>query len=63
MPAIPKAQYAYSPRLPPVLRFDPNGKPDALPELLAESTRRKLTVDEAHALAARGFSPFPPARA
>jgi hypothetical protein len=51
VPAIPKAKYEYSPRLPPVLRFDPNGKPDALPELLAEATRRKLTADEAKELA------------
>jgi adenine-specific DNA-methyltransferase len=51
VPAVPKAKYEYSPRLPPILRFDPNGKPDALPDLLAESTRRKLTADEAKTLA------------
>jgi hypothetical protein len=52
VPAIPKAQYSYSPRLPPELRFDPDGRPEALPDLLAESTRRKLTADEAKTLAA-----------
>jgi hypothetical protein len=41
VPAIPKAQYSYGPRLPPVLRFDPDGKPDALPELLADATRQR----------------------
>jgi adenine-specific DNA-methyltransferase len=51
VPAIPKAKYEYSPRLPPVLRFDPDGKPDALPDLLAEATRRKLSTSEAKELA------------
>lgn len=52
VPAIPKAQYSYSPRLPPELRFDPSGKPDALPELLAKATKTPLTKDEAAKLAA-----------
>jgi adenine-specific DNA-methyltransferase len=51
VPAIPKAQYSYSPRLPPELRFDPSGKPDALPALLAKATREKLSKDEAATLA------------
>lgn len=34
VPAIPKAQYAYNPHLPPVLRFDTTGESDQLPELL-----------------------------
>ena len=28
VPAVPKAQYAYNPHLPPVLRFDQEGKAD-----------------------------------
>ena len=52
VPAIPKAKYEYSPRLPPELRFDPTGKPDALPELLAKATKSPLTKDEAAKLAA-----------
>jgi len=48
----PKIQYSYDPHLPPVLRPDPTGAADALPELLAEATRRALTPDEARTLAA-----------
>jgi len=33
VPVVPKAEYAYSPRRPPVLRFDPEAGPDRLPEL------------------------------
>lgn len=51
VPIIPKAQYAYNPHLPPVLRFDQHGKPDALPELLAKARRSPLTDDEARTLA------------
>lgn len=51
VPVIPKAQYAYNPHLPPVLRFDQHGKPDALPELLAKARRGPLTDDEARTLA------------
>jgi adenine-specific DNA-methyltransferase len=51
VPLIPKAEYLYSPRRPPELRFDPTGRADELPELLAKATRRKLTEAEAWALA------------
>ena len=47
----PKLAYAYDPHRPPELRFDPTGGEDALPPLLAEATRRKLTEDEVRALA------------
>ena len=48
---LPKAQYSYSPRRPPVLRFDDSGKPDALSELLQTARERALTEDEARVLA------------
>ena len=48
---VPTAHYAYDPHLPPVLRFDPTGQADKLPELLAEAQRRKLTEEEAKTLA------------
>jgi len=32
VPPVPKATYLYSPRLPPVLRFDPTGAADRPPE-------------------------------
>jgi len=51
VPLLPKAEYSYSPRLAPVLRFDPTGSADKLPELLAEATRRPLTEAEARVLA------------
>ena len=51
VPAVPKAVYEYNPHLPPVLRFDVEGKPDKLPELLAEARRRKLTAEEVQLLA------------
>jgi adenine-specific DNA-methyltransferase len=51
VPAMPKVEYAYSPRRPPTLRFDATGGADRLPELLAEATRRKLTEEEARVLA------------
>ena len=47
----PKQRYYYDPHLPPTLRFDGSGESDRLPELLAESTRRSLTADEAHIIA------------
>ena len=34
VPAAPKLNYSYSPRLDPILRFDPTGAPDNLPDLL-----------------------------
>jgi adenine-specific DNA-methyltransferase len=30
----PKLSFAYDPHLPPILRFDPRGEADVLPELL-----------------------------
>ena len=51
VPLIPKAEYLYSPRRPPELRFDPTGRADELPELLAKATKQKLTHAEAWALA------------
>lgn len=51
IPILPKIEYAYSPRRPPVLRFDATGKADCLPELLAAATSRPLTADEASILA------------
>ena len=50
-PPAPRTIYAYSPRLDPVLRFDPSGRADALPALLEKATREKLTVEEAAVLA------------
>jgi adenine-specific DNA-methyltransferase len=51
VPLVPKAEYTYSPRRPPELRFDPTGRTDELPELLAIARQRKLTEPEARALA------------
>lgn len=51
VPVIPKAQYAYNPHLPPVLRFDQHGGPDDLPDLIAEAGKRPLTTDEQQLLA------------
>jgi adenine-specific DNA-methyltransferase len=50
-PSVPRATYAYSPRLTPSLRSDPTGKADALPALLEKATREKLTQEEAALLA------------
>lgn len=47
----PKVTYAYDPHRPPVLRFDPDGKPDQLPELLQEAATRPLTPEELRILA------------
>jgi len=38
--------YAYNPHLPPVLRFDPTGAADKLPELIEEAGKRALTPEE-----------------
>ena len=46
VPLIPKAEYLYSPRRPPELRFDPTGSAGQLPELLAKATKEKLTEAE-----------------
>jgi adenine-specific DNA-methyltransferase len=51
VPLVPKAEYTYSPRRPPELRFDPTGRADKLTELLATARRRALTDVEARALA------------
>lgn len=51
VPVIPKAEYAYSPRRPPELRFDPTGGADKLPELLEKARREPLTKEEADLLA------------
>lgn len=51
VPAMPKIEYSYSPRRPPVLRFDPTGKADQLPELLEKATKEPLTKEEAQILA------------
>jgi adenine-specific DNA-methyltransferase len=51
VPAVPKIQYTYSPRLDPVLRFDPTGRSDWLPELLQTARQRRLSLDEARILA------------
>ncbi|MBI3734304.1 MAG: site-specific DNA-methyltransferase [Chloroflexi bacterium] len=48
---VPKTRYAYDPHLPPVLRFDPTGGPDHLPDLLAAARTRPLTDAEARLLA------------
>ena len=42
VPTMPKARYEYNPHRPPVLRFDPAGSPDKLPDLL-EKARRRFT--------------------
>lgn len=51
VPVVPKIEYSYSPRRPPVLRFDPSGKADQLPELLQKATKAPLSKEEALFLA------------
>jgi adenine-specific DNA-methyltransferase len=51
VPLLPKTEYFYSARRPPKLQFDPTGKPDQLPELLATARKRALNEDEVKALA------------
>jgi len=51
VPAVAKVRYRYSPHLPPELRFDPAGKTDRLPELIAKAGRRVLTEKEQKLLA------------
>lgn len=46
VPRVPKAKYQYSPHLPPVLRSDPTGSADRLPELVAAAGKRVLTAEE-----------------
>jgi adenine-specific DNA-methyltransferase len=50
VPAAPKLQYSYSPRLDPRLRFDPTAAPDKLPELLEKAKWEPLTGEEAQIL-------------
>ncbi|MBU0652033.1 MAG: site-specific DNA-methyltransferase, partial [Proteobacteria bacterium] len=47
----PKLRYTYDPHLPPVLRFDPAGGADRLPELLDTARSRPLTAEETQLLA------------
>ncbi len=51
VPRVPKVRYRYSPHLPPVLRFDPSGAADKLPDLIAEAGHRPLTAQEQKLLA------------
>src|SRR5712691_10804522 len=51
VPLMAEIEYQYSPRLPPVLRFDQTASQDALPEILEEATQRPLNDDEAKLLA------------
>jgi adenine-specific DNA-methyltransferase len=51
VPLLPKAEYTYSPRRPPELRFDATGRADQLPGLLAKATQEPLTEAEAWAVA------------
>ena len=51
VPSVAKVRYHYSPHLPPVLQFDPSGKGDKFPELLAEAGKRPLTKSEQTLLA------------
>ncbi|MBL8048920.1 MAG: hypothetical protein JNJ45_09595 [Chthonomonas sp.] len=44
--------YDYNPHLPPVLRFDAEGKADALPALVEEAGKRPLTPEEQQMLSA-----------
>jgi adenine-specific DNA-methyltransferase len=47
----PRLSFAYDPHLPSILRFDPTGKADALPELLEVARTRLLIADEVQLLA------------
>ena len=51
VPLMAKIPYACSPRLSPVLRFDPTGGPDRVMEVLAKTKRRALKDDEVKLLA------------
>lgn len=54
IPKVSEAQYSYSPRRSPTLRFDQRGTPDALLELLEQARQRSLTDEEARRLAEVG---------
>src|SRR5438876_7690885 len=47
---VAKLKFAYDPHRPPVLRSDPTGEADKLPELLETARTRALTADEARLL-------------
>src|SRR5258705_6997280 len=51
VPQVAKVRYGYSPPLPPSLRFDPTGKADRLPELIATAGKRPLNESERKLLA------------
>src|ERR1700719_2277777 len=51
VPAAPKLNYSYSPRLDPILRFDATGAPDRLADLVEKAKREALTEAEARLLA------------
>ena len=50
-PDTPKQEYAYNPHLPPILRSDPHGDADKLPELLQKALQERLTPEEAKIIA------------
>ena len=50
-PDTPKQEYAYNPHLPPILRSDPHGDADKLPELLQKAQQERLTPEEAKIIA------------
>lgn len=64
VPKAKKARYAYSPHLPPVLRFDETGRADRVSvrveELLHKATESRLTPEEASELreAIRHYQPW-----
>jgi adenine-specific DNA-methyltransferase len=51
VPKVAKVRYEYSPHLPPVLRVDPTGKADKLPELIEAAGKRLLKESEQKLLA------------
>ena len=50
-PDTPKQEYTYNPHLPPILRSDPHGDADKLPELLQKALQERLTPEEAKIIA------------
>ena len=51
IPKVQEAQYSYSPRRPPTLRFDWHGAPDKLFDLLVQARHRALNEEETKLLA------------
>jgi adenine-specific DNA-methyltransferase len=49
-PKLPRVEYSYSARRPPVLRWDVAGKADRIPKLISVARERPLTQDEATVL-------------